>query len=284
MSLKEEILAFLVKYGFQILGGLVILICGIFIAGFLGRLVKKSLRRFKLEEPVENLLVRVTKLIVILLTGILTVSKMGVDIAPLVAGVGVIGVGIGLATQGVLANLVAGLLIIFAKPFRVGEYIDLLGEAGVVKSIDLFSTKLAHADKSVVIIPNRKIVGEVLHNYGTIRQLDLVVGVAYDSDLVKVERVVRDVLSKNKRVLQDPIPAYGVSALADSWINIAVKPWVSVGDFGGASGEIYHAIVEAFREHQIEMPFPQRQIRIFNGVADTASLGLIAPRSATTGI
>ena len=130
---------------------------------------------------------------------------MGVDIAPLVAGVGVIGVGIGLATQGVLANLVAGLLIIFSKPFRVGEFIDLLGESGVVQAIDLFSTKLAHADKSIVVIPNRKIVGEILHNYGVIRQLDLCIGVSYDSDLKQVERIVKDILARNAKVLKEPL-------------------------------------------------------------------------------
>ena len=114
MSVQDQIIEFLVKYGFQILGGLIIFICGLFVAGALGRLVKRSIVRFKLEPPVELLLVRVSKLVVIALTGILTVAKMGVDIAPLVAGVGVIGVGIGLATQGVLANVVAGLVIIFA--------------------------------------------------------------------------------------------------------------------------------------------------------------------------
>lgn len=264
MNVKGQVIEFLVKYGFQIVGGIIIFICGLFIASALGRLVKKSLTRFKLDQPVEMLLVRVTKLIVILLAGILTVAKMGVDIAPLVAGMGVIGVGIGLATQGVLANLVAGLLIIFAKPFRVGEYIDLLGEAGVVQSIDLFSTKLAHYDKSIVVIPNRKIVGEVLHNYGVIRQLDLVVGVTYDSDLGLVERTVKDVLTRCPRVLKDPAAFYGVAELADSSIDIAIKPWVSVQYFASASGEIYQAILEAFRVHNIEMPFPQSEIRILN--------------------
>src|SRR5688500_12458974 len=246
-NVKDRAIEFLVTYGFQIVGGLIIFICGLFVAGALGRLVKKSLSRFKLEQPVETLLVRVTKLIVILLTGILTVSKMGVDIAPLVAGVGVIGVGIGLATQGVLANLVAGLLIIFAKPFRVGEFIDLLGEEGVVQTIDLFSTKLMHADKSVVVIPNRKIVGEILHNYGTIRQLDLSVGVSYDTNIPAALAAIREVLSGNSRVLKELAPGLGVKELADSSINIAIKPWTHVNDFGPAGAEINQAIVERFR-------------------------------------
>jgi small conductance mechanosensitive channel len=264
MAVKDQVIQFLVKYGFQIVGGIIIFICGLFVAGAVGRLVKKTLSRFKLEAPVELLLVRVSKLIVIIFTTILTVAKMGVDIAPLVAGMGVIGVGVGLATQGVLANLVSGLLIIFTKPFRVGEYIELVGESGVVQMIDLFSTKLSHFDKSMVVIPNRKIVGEILHNYGVIRQLDLSVGVTYDSDLRSVERTVKEVLAQNPKVLKEPAAGYGVTDLGDSSINIAIKPWVAINDFPSAPGEIYDAILEAFKARRIEMPFPQREIRILN--------------------
>ncbi|MGZ8900562.1 MAG: mechanosensitive ion channel family protein [Limisphaerales bacterium] len=265
MTVKDQVIEFLVKYGFQILGSVIIFICGLFVAGALGRLVQKSLLRFKLEPPVELLLVRVSKLMVILLTGILTVAKIGVDIAPLVAGVGVVGVGIGLAMQGVLGNLVAGLLIIFAKPFRVGEFIELHNESGVVNTIDLFATKLMHFDKSVVVIPNRKIVGEILHNYGMIRQLELRIGVSYHSDLKSVERVVRQVLANNAKVLKEPAPVYTIKELADFSINLSVKPWVAVQDFPGTPGELYHAIIDAFRENRIEIPFPQRELRVLNG-------------------
>ena len=280
MSVKDQIIEFLVKYGFQIIGGLVIFICGLFVAAALGRLVKKSIARFKLEPPVELLLVRVSKLIVIALTGILTVSKMGVDIAPLVAGVGVVGVGIGLATQGVLSNVVAGLVIIFAKPFRVGEFIEIHEETGVVSNIDLLATKLMHADKSVVVIPNRKIVGEILHNYGVIRQLDINVGVAYDSDLRLVEKVVREVISQNGKVLKEPAFVFGITALADSSIGIAVKPWVSIQDYGSTPSEIYTAIIDAFRANRIEMPFPTRTIHVL-GNGRSPAIETYSDRAAT---
>jgi small conductance mechanosensitive channel len=282
MSVKDQIVEFLVKYGFQIVGGLIIFICGLFVAGAVGRLVRKSVAHFKLEPPVELLLVRLSKLVVIVLTGILTVSKMGVDIAPLVAGVGVVGVGIGLATQGVLSNVVAGLVIIFAKPFRVGEFIEIHQETGVVSAIDLLATKLMHYDKSVVVIPNRKIVGEVLHNYGVIRQLDLTVGVANNSDLGAVERTLRQVLEQNPKVLKDPAFVLGVTALADSSINFSVKPWVSVQDFPSAGREIYAAIIEGFRANQVEIPFPQRTLHVFSN--DRASTVEAFPSRAATGI
>jgi len=264
MKAKDQIIAFLVKYGFQIIGSLLILAAGVFVARLVGRLVQKSLSRFKLEQPVETLFVRLVKIVIIGLTAILTVSQMGVDIAPLVAGIGVVGVGVGLAAQGVLSNIFAGLLIIFTKPFRMGEYIEIHGVDGVVHVIGLISTKLMHFDKSIVVIPNRKIVGEILHNYGMIRQVSVKVSVAYNSNLEQVEGIIRDILAQSPRVLKDPAPAYGVSELADSSIEIAVCPWVKVPDFPGAPSELYRAIIKALAHAGVQMPFPQSEIRVLN--------------------
>jgi small conductance mechanosensitive channel len=169
----------------------------------------------------------------------------------MLAGIGVAGVGIGLALQGVLGNLVAGLTIIFTKPFRVGEYIEIVGVSGQVKHIELFSTMLLHSDMSHVMVPNRKLVGEVLHNYGHIRQLDLGVG-------------VRKILAANTRVLKDPVPFVGISALGDFSIQITIKPWTKVADYNPAQVEIYEAILNEFRAHKIEIPFPQREVRLLN--------------------
>jgi small conductance mechanosensitive channel len=186
------------------------------------------------------------------------------DVTAMVAGFGVAGLGVGLALQGVLGNLVAGLTIIFTKPFRVNEYIEILQVQGQVIKIELFTTTLLHPDRSRVVIPNRKIIGEVLHNYGTIRQVNLSVGVAYGTDLGAAFQAIGEVLKANPRVLRDFDPFVGVTALGDSSINIAVKPWVGTADFGLASAEINQAIVAQFRERKIEIPFPQREVRLLN--------------------
>jgi small conductance mechanosensitive channel len=115
-----------------------------------------------------------------------------------------------------------------------------------------------------VVVPNRKIVGEVLHNYGTIRQLDLRVGVGYGTDLGAAFQTIGGVLKANPRVLRDIEPIVGVTALGSSSIDIAVKPWVGTADFGAAGAEIYQAIVMQFRERKIEIPFPQREVRLLN--------------------
>src|SRR5208282_4594600 len=146
-------------------------------------------------------------------------------------------------------------------------YIEIAGVSGQVTTIALFSTTLAHVDQSRIVIPNRKIVGEILHNYGHIRQLELSAGVAYATNLNHALTVVRDVLASNSRVLKEPAPVVGVTMLADSSINIAIKPWTAVADYGPAQAEIYQAIAEQFRAGGISIPFPQREIRMLGGTA-----------------
>jgi small conductance mechanosensitive channel len=260
--LRQKLLDFAAEYGLKVIGALIILVAGIMLARWLGKLLSDRLEKQHLEPPVRALLVRLAKLLVMIFTLVMVMDKFGVPITTLVAGIGVAGVGVGLATQGVLSNIVAGLTIIFTKPFRVGEYVELVGVNGQVKSIDLFSTTLLHGDQSRVVIPNRKIVGEILHNYGTVRQLDLSVGVAYGSNLTQVLTLLEEILKTNPRILKSPAPGLGVSSLGDSSITIAVKPWTSVADYGPAGAEIYQAILDRFRAQHIDIPFPQREVRM----------------------
>jgi small conductance mechanosensitive channel len=261
---KKIVLNFLIQYGFQAAGAVFILACGYILAKYLSSILERWFTERGMEPPLKLLICRVARILVFGLTAVLALDKFGVQVTPLVAGIGVAGVGIGLATQGVLSNLMAGLTLIFTKPFRVGEFVELLGVEGQVTTIELFTTTLAHADRSRVVIPNRKIIGEIVHNYGHLRQLNLGVGIAYNSDLKLAMRTVQKVLEGNTRVLKDPAPVVGVNALADSAIEIAIKPWVNVADYGPAGAELNQALVEAFREAHIEIPFPQREVRLLN--------------------
>jgi small conductance mechanosensitive channel len=229
---------------------------------WVGNLLNRWLERKTMEPPFRMLLVRILRLLVLALTLVVALETAGVDMTVLIAGFSVAGLGVGLAFQGVLQNLFAGLTVIFTKPFRVGEYIQIAGVQGQVKTIELFSTTLLHPDMSRVVIPNRKIIGEILHNYGSIRQLDLSVGVAYGTNLNDAVGIVRGVLAKNTRVLKEPIPFVGVSMLANSSINIAIRPWTAVSDFGFATTEINQAVAEQLRAADISIPFPQHEVRL----------------------
>jgi small conductance mechanosensitive channel len=270
-QIKAEVLTFLTEYGFRIVGALLIIVAGALVARWVGRVCRQALEKKQVEPPIIMLTVRVLRLLAFGLAVVLALDKCGVPIAPMVAGISVIGVGLGLAMQGVLSNIVAGLTIIFIKPFRVGQYIEIAGEHGQVQSIDLFTSTLIHPDQSRVVIPNRKIVGEILHNYGAIRQLDLSVGVSYSTNVNEAIDIIRQILAENPRVLKQPAAGVGISSLGDSSVNIAIKPWATIQDFGAAGGEINKAILERFREKQIEIPFPQREIRLLN--AATTEVG-----------
>jgi small conductance mechanosensitive channel len=266
MSIKDHTLDLMVRYGFQVLGAIVIFAVGAYVAKWIGNLVRQRLERHDMEPPVRMLLVRMVRIVILLLTLLVVLDKLGFQIAPLIAGIGVAGLGIGIALQGVLSNVIAGLSIIFTKPYRVGEHIALLGEHGDVTAIDIFTTTLMHPDRSRVVIPNRKIVGEILHNFGTIRQLNLAVGVSYATELDKALSLVRTILAENPRVLKEPAPAVGVSSLGDSAITIAIQPWVAVADYGAAQAELNRTVVERFRTANIDIPFPQHDVRLLNRV------------------
>lgn len=258
----ELLIKYLIENGPKLGGAVAILIAGFLAARFLGNILQGWLEKKQLEPPVRMLICRVVRLLVIAFALLIALGTCGINITPLVTMFGVAGVGVGLALQGVLGNLVAGLLIIFTKPFRVGEYIEIIGCSGQVSAIELFTTILVHPDRSRVVIPNRKIVGEVLHNYGTIRQHDIRVGVAYSTNLPAAIALINELLARNTKVLKDVPPVVVVGAFGDSAIEILVKPWSPVADFGNASAEIKLAIVDAFRSRNVEIPFPQREVRV----------------------
>jgi len=267
MPAKELILDLAIRYGFQVLGALVILGCGIILAWWVGSLTDRPLQRWALEPPLRKLIVRVVRMVVLLFAMVVALDKFGFQIAPLVAGIGVAGLGIGFALQGVLGNMVAGLTIIFTKPFRVGEYVEIVGVNGDVAAIELFSTTLVHADRSRIIIPNRKIVGEILHNFGTVRQLHLALMVPHGSDLTGVLAIAREVVKANPRVLADPAAVIGIAQVEIAGIRIGVNPWVRVPDVGDAEAELYKALAERFRAAGIGAPPSRHEVRVLDGPA-----------------
>jgi small conductance mechanosensitive channel len=262
---KDTLIDLAIRFGPKVLVAILIMTAGFFVAGWIARLIERALHRLDLEPPVRQLLSRVARVLVIGLFGIMALQNLGVELLPLIAGLGVVGAGIALATQGVLSNMVAGLTIIFTKPYRVGEYIAIAGVEGAVEAITLFNTALAHPDRSRIIVPNRKVVGEILHNYGRIRQSEIRVGIAYESDLPLALGTIRDLVHANSRVLADPAPVIQVVMLADSAVQIAIKPWVAVADYGAIVGELNLSLVDELRQRGFGIPYPQREVRLIGG-------------------
>ena len=264
---QELIVEILTRYGLQVLGALAIVVIGLLVARWLGELADQRFQKSQMEPPMRILLVRVIKIIVLILAVVVALDKFGFSVAPLVAGIGVAGLGFGLALQGVLGNVVAGLTIIFTKPFRVGEHIAIVGVRGDVTHIELSATTLVQADLSRVIVPNRKIVGEILHNFGTMRQLTLTVRVPHPTDLNLALQAARQVVMESARTLKDPVPSVGIAAVDDIGIKIEVQPWVRVVDVVAAEPELYQALVEAFRARGIGIPVAAHDVRLMNNEA-----------------
>ncbi|HUN94026.1 MAG TPA: mechanosensitive ion channel family protein [Burkholderiaceae bacterium] len=254
------------RFGPKLVVAMLILAAGFVVAGWASRGFDRTLHRWQLEPPVRLLLVRLVRVLVLGLFAIMALQNLGIELLPLIAGLGVAGAGLALATQGVLSNVVAGLTIIFTKPYRVGEFVAIIGVEGRVEEISLFSTTLSHSDHSRIVVPNRKIVGEVLHNYGRIRQTEVKVGVAYGTDLPAVLAMVAEMARANPRVLADPAPQVVVAALADSAVQIALRPWVAVADYGVVEGELAQHIVADFERRGIAIA-PPRAVRLVGGVA-----------------
>lgn len=262
MPAQDLIIDLAIRYGFQVLGAFVILGVGFAVAWWVGNVVERPLTRMALEPPMRRLMVRVGRVVVLLFALVIALDKFGFQIAPLVAGIGVAGLGIGIALQGVLGNVIAGLTIIFTKPFRVGEHIEVVGMKGDVHTIELFSTTLLHPDRSRIIIPNRKIVGEILHNFGHTRQIHLAVMVPHGSDLAAVLGMVREVVVANSRVLTDPAPVVGVAQLELAGVRVGVNPWVRVPDVVAAEAELYRALADRFAAAGVQVPLPKQEVRV----------------------
>src|SRR6266481_5465565 len=245
MNVKELTLDLLVRYGFQVLGALAILAVGFIAAKWLGGLADQRFQKQHMEPPMRHLFVRVIRILIVIMAGVVALDKFGFSIAPLVAGIGVAGVGVGFAMQGVLGNLMSGLTIIFTKPFRVGEYIEINQEKGEVTKIELSTTTLVQIDHSHVIVSNRKIVGEIVHNFSTMRMLTLTVRVPHNVDLNAAFQAAAQVASQNARVLKNPAPSVGIDSMDDNGIKLALWAWVPVTEVFSAEPDLYQALVEA---------------------------------------
>ena len=251
-----------IRFGPRALVAVLTLAGGGFVARWVGRAGERALARLNLDPPVRALLLRIARLLVLLGFAILALANLGVDLLPLIAGLSVVGAGIALATQGVLSNAVAGLTIIFTKPYRVGDFIAVVGVEGRVEEISIFNTTLVHTDRSRVIVPNRKIVGEILHNYGKIRQTRVSVAIAFEADLASALRTVSEAVASNPRVLGEPQPLIQIAEAAASGFRIEARPWVAAVDYGFVEGELYVAIGGALRERGLPIGYPQLELRM----------------------
>jgi small conductance mechanosensitive channel len=264
-DILKELQAVVAQYGLQIIGAIATLIIGIWIAKLLSKSFGKFLGKREVDQTLIKFTVSIVKVALITFVVISAAAQVGIQTASFVAIIGAAGLAIGFALQGSLSNLAAGVMLIIFKPIKVGDYIEGGGDTGSVESVGIFITTLLTPDNKVVYIPNSTLTGGNITNYSAkdTRRVDMVFGIGYSDDIDKAKKVIVEVLNADARVLKDPAPQIVVSELADSSVNFNVRPWVKTADYWGVYFDTTESIKKKFDEQKISIPFPQRDVHLF---------------------
>ncbi|GHB98245.1 mechanosensitive ion channel family protein [Cerasicoccus arenae] len=260
----QDIFIILQGYAFNVLWALLTFFVGKFVAKLATTIARKTLEARKVDATIvsflSNVLYAILMVIVILMAG----DELGIETTSLIAVLGASTLAIGLALQGSLANFAAGFMLVLFRHFRVGDFIEAGGVAGIVLEIKIFDTKMRTGDNKVIIVPNGQILGGPITNYSAMetRRLDLVVGVSYDDDIRKVKEVLTDIVASDPGTLAEPEPTIGLLEMADSSVNFAVRPWVNTGDYWVVFFRLQESIKLRLDEEGISIPYPQRDVHM----------------------
>jgi small conductance mechanosensitive channel len=261
-QLWQELQRIAVLYGMNVLGALVILAVAWILARWAQRAMRKGLDRAHFDPTVSKFAGHVARWAILILAVVTCLAVVGVNITAIATVLGASGLAIGLASQGALSNLAAGLMLLVTRPFKVGDLIVVEGVMGIVDEIELFATKLNTPDNRRIIMPNNSIFGKVIENitFNPNRRVDIVVGVAYSTDLDAAKASIERSLAASTYVLKEPAPMIVLREFADSAITFDVRAWVQTKEFGFAKHDVIRVIKQGFDRDGIEIPFPQRVV------------------------
>ncbi len=260
-------ISFATTYGLNIIGAVLILIIGWIIAGWARGFVAKMLGKSpKIDITLTSFLSSTVRYIILIFTLIAVLGKFGVETASLITILGAASLAIGLALQGTLSNVAAGVMLLIFRPFRIGDFISAAGFAGTVKTLGLFVTELATGDNVQIIIPNSQIWGAAIQNFSAhdTRRVDLVIGIGYDDNIDDAIAEIGHVITADDRAMTDPEPAIFVGELADSSVNIVVRVWTESGNYWPLKAALTKDIKHRFDDKGISFPYPQQDVHLIN--------------------
>lgn len=261
-ELYNLMVTYLVTYSFQILGAIVILAIGVFIARRIANWLYDFCQRKKLDVTLSRFFASCTRIAIITSAVVIALPKLGIQITPFIAAIGALSLGAGLAVQGLLSNYGAGLSIILTRPFVVGDTIRVQGVWGVVKEVHLAYTLLTNEDGEIITIPNKHIIGEIIHNSQADTILELAVGVAYDTDVDTLIEQLRDSLAGQEGLSKERQVQVGIDNFADSAIELGIRCWVRTERFHELRFQCNEIVHRVIREMNVSIPFPQREVRM----------------------
>jgi len=267
----ETITAIVIPWAIKIFFALVIFIVGKILAKSITNLVRKGMRKSGMDEALIRFLGGLVYAVLLVAVILAAVDTLGVKVTSLLAIVGAAGLAVGLALKDSLANFAAGVMIMIFRPFKIGDFVTTGGVAGVVDEIGLFCVLMHTPDNQRIIIPNSAVFGNTITNTSALptRRIDLVMGISYDDNIGTAKKIIEDIIAADERILDDPAPVIAVSELADSSVNLVVRPWVKSEDYWPTRFDLLETMKVKLEEGGISIPFPQRDVHIYN--EETAS-------------
>ena len=257
---------FAVKYGFQVVAAIIILIIGLIVARWLSNMILRICEKRNLDITLSRFLGSVVKVVVLAFVFIIALGKFGITMAPFIAAIGAVAFGSTFALQGALSNYVAGLTIVVTRPFVVGNTISVKGVNGVVEQVGLGATHLSTEDGEDITIPNKHIIGEILINSFENKVVETTLGISYDDDSQKAAEIIQETLSQIPEIVAEPAPQIGIQEFADSSVNIGMRYWVPTKQYFQTLYKANLAVYEALNEKGISIPFPQRDVHMISEI------------------
>ena len=243
---------------------LAIFYVGKFVINLIVRGIRKAMKAQEVDKTLETFVCNLIRMVLLVIVIIAAIGQLGIQTTSFIAIFGAAGLAVGLALQGSLSNFAAGVLIVLFRPYKVGDFVEAAGIAGVVEQVQILTTVLKTGDNKQIIVPNGQIMDSIITNYSAkdTRRVDMVVGVSYDDDLDKVRSTLQALIDAEERILDEPAPTIAVSALADSSVNFVVRPWVKTSDYWGVMFDLTEAIKKRFDQEGISFPFPQQDVHL----------------------
>ena len=264
-SILGKVYELLTVYGIKVVAAIVIFIVGRWVARGIANFIKKMMTKSNTDETLVKFVGSLSYIALLAFVIIAALNQLGIQTTSFIAVIGAAGLAIGLALQGSLGNFAAGVLMIIFKPFKVGDYIEGAGVAGVVEEIQIFNTQLVTPDNKTVIVPNAKMTGDNITNYTTkgTRRVDFVFGIGYEDDIDKARQIIEGIINQDERVLKDPASMVAVSELADSSVNFTARAWTAAGDYWSFYFDTTEKVKKQFDAEGISIPFPQRDVHVY---------------------
>lgn len=260
----DKLIDFAIAYTPKLIGGVFVLTLGLWITKLITKTVSKSLSNSSIDQSLVPFLRSVLNIALKALVVITVMGMIGIEMTSFVAIIGAAGLAVGLALSGTLQNFAGGIIILVIKPFKIGDFIEAQSFTGTVKEINIFSTHLNTPDKKLVIIPNGPLSTGALINFSAEpqRRVDWTYGIAYGDDVENFKRALREFIAEDERILQDPAGFIGLSELADSSVNFAVRVWVATPDYWTVFFDMNEKVYTRFPDYELSIPYPQMDVHL----------------------